>query len=79
MEISCHEVWREISNYLENDISPALRRKMERHFAQCKHCAAVLDGAHNVIMLIGDGRTFTLPAGFSQRLQDKLKEEMEKK
>ena len=79
MEISCHEVWREISNYIENDVSPQLRRKLERHFAQCKHCAAVLDGAHNVIMLIGDGRTFTLPAGFSQRLHDKLKKEMEKK
>ena len=45
---------------------------MEAHFAQCKHCTAVLDGARNVVQLYGDDRLFELPAGFSRRLQRRL-------
>ncbi len=72
MVISCEEVWRELSNYIDNDIDPALRAEMEAHFAQCKHCTAVLDGTRNVIRLVGDERAFTVPAGFSRRLYQKL-------
>lgn len=72
IEISCVEVWREISNYLENDISADLRDRMEAHFKSCAHCKAVLDGAKNVVELVGDGRVFQMPDGFSERLYKKL-------
>lgn len=72
IEISCVEVWREISNYLENDISADLRNRMEAHFKSCAHCRAVLDGAKNVVELVGDGRVFQMPEGFSKRLYKKL-------
>jgi len=70
--MSCREIWREISNYLDDDIDPALKARMEVHFAQCRHCSVLLDSVHNVIVLTGDGRSFTLPAGFSQRLRRRL-------
>ena len=72
MEVRCHEIWREISNYLDHDVDPALRERMEQHFAHCRHCAALLDSTHNVLVLIGDDRAFALPADFSQRLYTKL-------
>ena len=72
MKVSCHEIWREISNYLDNDVDPRLRERMERHFASCRHCAALLDSTHNVLVLIGDDRAFAIPADFSQRLYAKL-------
>ena len=72
MEVSCHEIWREISNYLDNDVDPRLRERMEQHFANCRHCAALLDSTHNVLVLIGDNRAFALPADFSQRLYTKF-------
>jgi predicted anti-sigma-YlaC factor YlaD len=72
MEISCEEVWREISNYLEGEISGEMRARMEEHFKGCKHCTAVLDGTRNVVHLVGDARAFELPAGFSNRLYLKL-------
>ncbi len=72
MEVSCHEIWREISNYLDNDVDPQLRERMERHFANCRHCAALVDSTHNVLVLIGDDRAFVLPAGFGQRLYTKF-------
>jgi len=70
--ISCEEVWREVSNYLEGQMDARLRRRVEQHFKSCKHCSAVLDGTRNVVRLVGDGQSFELPAGFSQRLQARL-------
>ncbi len=70
--ISCEEVWRELSNYIDGDIDPGLRAEMEAHFKQCKHCAALLDGTRNVVELVGDDRAFALPAGFSRRLEARL-------
>jgi anti-sigma factor RsiW len=72
VEISCVEVWREISNYLDDDISPELRERMEAHFKVCAHCSAVLDGARNVVHLVGDGRVFEMPEGFSKHLYKKI-------
>lgn len=72
IEISCVEVWREVSNYLVADISPELRERMEAHFKVCGHCSAVLDGMRNVIGLVADGRLFQTPEGFNKRLYSKI-------
>ncbi len=73
IEISCLEVWREISNYVDNDVAPDLRARMEAHFKSCAHCKAVLDGTKNVVKLVGDGVEYELPSGFSDRLYKKIK------
>ena len=69
MVVSCEAVWREISNYLEDDLDPGLRSAMEEHFRSCQHCNAVLEGTRNVIRLYGDDRMFELPSGFSRRME----------
>jgi hypothetical protein len=71
-EIKCEEVVREVSNYLDDEVDAELRRRMEAHFCHCKHCSAVLDGARNIIRLVGDDRAFDVPAGFGRRLALKL-------
>ncbi|HEV2495073.1 MAG TPA: zf-HC2 domain-containing protein [Terriglobia bacterium] len=76
IEISCEEVWREISNYLENDVSPQLRARLEAHFKGCAHCTAVLKGAGNVVQLVNDGSVFDLPDGFSNRLYKRLQDRL---
>jgi hypothetical protein len=74
IEISCVEVWRELSNYIDGVIDPVLRARMEAHFKVCAHCTAVLDGTKNVVKLLADGVEYELPEGFSSRLYDKLKD-----
>jgi predicted anti-sigma-YlaC factor YlaD len=75
MVLNCEEVRREISNYLDDDISPEMRAALDAHLAQCRHCTAILDGTHNVLVLIADDRAFPLPAGFSSRLHQRLRRE----
>jgi len=74
IEISCLEVWRELSNYVDNDVDPELRARMEAHFKSCAHCKAVLDGTKNVVKLVADGVEYELPSGFSDRLYRKIKD-----
>jgi anti-sigma factor (TIGR02949 family) len=76
VEISCVEVWREISNYLDGEISVELRERMRTHFEVCDHCTAVLDGTRNIVQLVGDGRIFPMPDGFSERLYKKIRERL---
>ena len=72
MAFSCEHVWREVSNYLEGEVDPALRAAIEEHIRGCRHCKAVLDGSRNVIALYGDDRVLEVPVGFSRRLQQRL-------
>lgn len=74
IEISCVEVWREISNYIDATIDPELLARMEVHFKECAHCTAVLDGTRNVVKLLADGVEYDVPQGFGQRLYSKLKD-----
>jgi anti-sigma factor RsiW len=76
IEISCVEVWRELSNYLDGSVDAELRERMEEHFKGCEHCTAVLDGMRNVVRLVGDGQSFDLPVGFSGRLKKRLQEKL---
>ena len=76
IEIECAEVWRQISNYLADEVDLRLHASMSSHFNNCAHCSAVLDGARNVVKLVGDGRAFEIPAGASQRFYKKLNDHL---
>lgn len=77
MVLDCKHVWHEISNYIDEDIDPAVRASVEEHLATCRHCAAILDSTRNIIYLVADERTFSLPIGFSERLRARIKMELE--
>jgi anti-sigma factor RsiW len=76
--LSCEEVRREISNYLDDDMSPRMRRLLEAHLEQCYKCAVLLDSTHNMLVLLADEQRFELPAGFSRRVRQMLAKEFEK-
>ena len=70
--IDCRAVRQELTNYMEGDLSPALRTVIDKHLRACAHCHALYDGSRNVALLLGGNNVFQLPRGFSQRLYDRL-------
>src|SRR5258708_40234474 len=74
MGISCEEVWRDISDYIDEDLDPVQRASLDQHFADCGHCTALLDGTRNVIGLYRDQRVLAPPDGFHERLYQRLRE-----
>jgi len=78
LEIDCLEVWRNISDVIDDEVTPELRERIEQHFKACAHCKAIYDGANNVVKIVGDERAFDLPPGFGKRLYAKLENELKK-
>ena len=76
IEIDCLEVWRQISDYLDDEVDPVLRVSMTSHFKDCAHCSAILDGTRNLVKLVGDGKAFEIPVNKSQRLYKKLNDHL---
>jgi Putative zinc-finger len=72
VEISCFEVWRRLSDYVDDDVEADLKIRLTDHFARCQHCKALLDGTRNVVALIGDEEAFELPLGAGQRITSAL-------
>ena len=72
VQIDCQQVWKELTNYIEGDLSPEVRDRIARHLRGCKNCAAVYDGTRNVVQLLSDEKSIELPLGFSERLFDRL-------
>ena len=76
LDITCQEVWRELTNYMEGDVTAEMRERIAQHLSGCAHCRAIYDGLRNVVQLLGNGRTFELPEGFSRRLYGRLQAEL---
>jgi len=76
LEIDCREVWKEIINYMEGDLKPEMRKRVDRHLRECPQCKAVYEGSQNVVRLLGGDNVLKLPTGFSRRLHDRLLAEL---
>ena len=76
MKVSCDEVWREVSNYLEDEIGAGLRTRMDEPFKGCKRCTAVLVGTRNVVRLVGDAAIFDFLSAIAIGLDQKLDPEL---
>lgn len=78
MRIECKHVWQYISAYIEGDVDAALRAEIDQHLETCEICSAVLDSTRNVVILLADDRVFELPAGYSQRLHNRIEDELQR-
>jgi anti-sigma factor (TIGR02949 family) len=72
LEVDCYEVRRELVNYMEEDMKPELRARIDAHLQNCQHCTAVYDGVRNVVQMLGREQAIELPKGFSHRLYKRL-------
>lgn len=79
MRLDCKHVWEYISAYIDGEVGAELRAEIDKHLETCEICSAVLDSTRNVVVLYADGRAFELPAGFSERLHERLDAELELK
>jgi hypothetical protein len=66
--VTCVQVLRELSNYIDDDIDPNLRSEIENHLRGCRRCSAVLDSTRKTLRIVGDERVFEVPVGYSERL-----------
>lgn len=70
--ISCEDVLREISNYMDLEVTAELRREIEEHFRGCHNCTVLVSTTRKTILLVSSSRILELPSGASERLMARL-------
>ena len=68
----CEEVIRELSNYIDADVTENLRRRIEEHLRDCHNCTVVVNTIRKTLSLVCNTRILELPADVSQRLMERL-------
>ena len=66
--VTCKTVIANLSNYLDGELAPEMRQKIERHLRGCRRCSAVYDSTRKMLVIVADERTFEIPMGYSERL-----------
>ncbi len=59
--ISCRHVTRQLSAYIDGQLSPELRKKIDVHLSLCDSCSLVLDSTRKLLYVAGDERVFEVP------------------
>ncbi len=59
--ISCRHVTRQLSAYIDGQMSAELREKIEEHLRLCDRCSIVLDTTRKLLYVAGDEKVFELP------------------
>ena len=70
--IRCKEILRELSDYIDEEITAELRAQMEVHLCACRHCKVLVDTTRKTLTLVSDNSFLELPKGVSERLLERL-------
>ena len=59
--ISCRHVTRELSNYINSDLTAELRHQIEEHLQFCDRCSLLVDTTRKLLYVAGDENVFSVP------------------
>ncbi len=76
--VTCEQVLKELSNFLDGDVDPQLRAEIVEHLRQCHRCSVLADSTRKVLYVVGDERVFEIPVGYSERLHYFLDQHLQK-
>ena len=76
--VSCEQVRKELSNFLDGDVAAQLRAEIEEHLRHCHRCSVLADTTRKVLLIVGDDRVFEIPMGYSERLHRFLDQHLAK-
>ena len=73
-EITCEELLKYLSDYIDNNLDEALTEVAQHHLATCHNCRVVLDSTQKTILLFREQGQRTIPADRRQRLFNQLQD-----
>jgi anti-sigma factor RsiW len=72
--MKCEELLKQLSEYVDGTVDPALCAEFERHMAGCNPCQVVVDNIRKTITLYKGDQPYELPAPFRDRLHAALRD-----
>jgi anti-sigma factor RsiW len=71
--LNCEEVIHELSNFIDGDLDPALKRELEKHLKDCADCRLIVNQTKKTIEIFCDSELVELPSDVQTRLHDALR------
>jgi anti-sigma factor RsiW len=71
--VNCQDVIRELSEYLDGELSPEVRRDLEEHLRDCHECQLVVDQTRMTVEIFCDSQPVPLPRDVQARLREALR------
>lgn len=72
--LDCRQVLAELSNYLDGEVLPEVKRALEQHLAKCHRCALVYDTTRRTLKIVTESGPFEISLASSARLHARLRE-----
>jgi Putative zinc-finger len=70
--ITCDEFFTEFGDYLENRVSPEVRKELELHLSQCRACHILYDSTCKTVKIVTGSSSFDLPQTVSDSIIDSV-------
>ncbi|MGD0580520.1 MAG: zf-HC2 domain-containing protein [Bryobacteraceae bacterium] len=66
--VTCKDFLRELSDFLDESVDPALRQELERHISQCPNCWVICDTTKKTIQVYKGMDAEPLPEAVHSKL-----------
>ena len=70
--ITCEEFFVEFGDYLENQVSPEVRKELELHLSQCRACHVLYDSTCKTVKIVTESGSFDIPKSVSDAIIDRV-------
>lgn len=75
--MTCNDVIREISNFIDGDLDAAMKHEIEVHLKGCSECAVIVDQTRLTVEIFCDSQLVELPSDVRDRLHQALRRKMQ--
>lgn len=76
--ITCEEFLAEFGDYIENQVSPEVRKELETHLSKCRVCRVLYDSSRKTVKIVTESNSFELPENVSGPIIDRVMAKLRK-
>lgn len=77
--MNCRGVIRDLSNYLDGELDPAVKAELERHLEHCEDCHLVVDQTRKTIHIFCNSEAVPLDIEVRERLHAALEKRLRRR
>lgn len=66
--LTCKDFLKELNDYLDESVDPALRKELESHINECPNCWVIMDTSRKTIQVYKGMQPQTVPESVQERL-----------
>lgn len=71
--MNCDDILRELSNFIDGDLTGPMKHELETHLEDCHECKLVVDQTKKTIEIFCDCEPIELPGDMRDRLHEAVR------